>query len=149
LLSGVRVRGRTPRLITAVVEQTHGWPRLHAGLRGRRVWLVLLSGALGFLQLWQIWLFAAAVQVAVPFSICMALAAVVLLVGQLPLTFGGLGARDIALVVLFADYASPEAAAAMGLLAATRGLLPALAGLLVLKPHLTAVVDVVRDWRRR
>jgi hypothetical protein len=59
-----------------------------------------------------------------------------------------MGARDVAFVVLFADRASPEAAAAMGLLSATRGILPALAGLVVMKSHLAAVVDTVRDWQR-
>jgi hypothetical protein len=69
--------------------------------------------------------------------------------GQLPLTFAGLGSRDLALVALLSRYTTPEAAAAMGLLTATRGFLPPLAGLFVLRPYLTALVAAGRDWRRR
>jgi uncharacterized membrane protein YbhN (UPF0104 family) len=146
-LTRVRFGTHPPRLIAAVVARTHGWPQLHEALKGRRPWLILLSGFITLLQLVQFWLFAAAVNVALPFTATIFLAAAVLMVSQLPLTFGGLGARDVAIVVLFADYASPEAAAAIGILSATRSFVPALAGLLVMRPHLAAVVDTVRDWR--
>jgi uncharacterized protein (TIRG00374 family) len=149
LLRWLQARGTMPRLTAAAVEGVDGWSALHGSLSGRRAALVVLSVGLWFLQLLQIWLFAVTVQVAVPFTTCILLAAATLMAGQLPLTFGGLGARDVALVVLFADYASPEAAAAMGLLTATRSFVPAIAGAFVMKPHLAAVVDAGRGWQRR
>jgi uncharacterized protein (TIRG00374 family) len=148
-LGWIRIKGRTPRLVAGVLEAARGWPELHRELGRRRTSLVLLSVGLWFLQLSQIWMFAVTLHVAVPFTTCVSLAAAALMAGQLPLTFGGIGARDLALVVLFADYASPETAAAMGLLTATRSFVPSLAGLFVMKPHLAAVVDAGRGWQRQ
>src|SRR5262249_5439496 len=100
-------------------------------------------------QLTQIWLFTVTLSIRVPFAVCLPFAAVALMAGQLPLTFGGLGARDVALVALLSRYATAEAAAAVGVLTATRGLLPPLAGLTVMRPYLVALFDAGRDWRRR
>jgi len=43
-----------------------------------------------------------------------------------------------------AGYMRPEAAAAMGILIATRGLLPPLAALPIMRPYLAAAVDEAR-----
>jgi hypothetical protein len=69
--------------------------------------------------------------------------------GQIPLTFNGLGARDVALVMVFAGYMTAETAAAMGILTATRGLLPPLAALPILRPYVAAVVEAGQEWKRK
>ena len=51
------------------------------------------------------------------------------------------------LVVLLSSYVTPEAAAAMGILIATRGLLPPLAALPIMRPYLSAGVEEARRWR--
>lgn len=124
-----------------------GWPDLLLILRGRREWVALFSVSLWFVHLLQIWLFTVALSVPIPFTVCASLAALALIAGQLPLTLAGLGARDVALVVLLAGYMTPEVAAAMGILIASRGLLPPLAALPILRPYLAAVVDEARGWR--
>jgi uncharacterized protein (TIRG00374 family) len=126
-----------------------GWPGLLERLRGRRRWIVSYSLALWWTHLFQIWLFTVALALDIPFTISASLSAVALMVGQLPFTFAGLGARDVALVVLLAGYTTPELAAAMGILIATRGLLPPLLGLPVLRPYLSTVLDDAREWRQR
>ena len=74
---------------------------------------------------------------------------VALLAGQLPFTFAGLGARDIALVVLLSGYMGREAAAAMGILIATRGLVPPLLGIPMMRPYLSSAMGDARRWRRQ
>lgn len=122
-------------------DLAQGWPDLLRVLRGRRRGVVLFSVVLWLVHLIQIWMFAVALAVPIPFTVCASLSAVALMAGQLPLTVAGLGARDVALVVLLSGYATPEKAAAMGILIATRGLLPPLAALPFIRRYLSAVVD--------
>lgn len=124
-----------------------GWPDLLRVLRGRRGWIALFSVSLWLVHLIQIWMFTVALSVSIPFTVCASLAALALMAGQLPLTLAGLGARDVALVVLLAGYMEAEVAAAMGILIASRGLLPPLAALPILRPYVSAVVDEARGWR--
>jgi len=136
---------RTPRKLRELAE---GWPDLLQVLRGRRAGVVLFSLVLWLVHLTQIWMFTVALSVRMPFMVCVSLSAVALMAGQVPLTFAGLGARDVALVVLLAGYMAPEEAAAMGILISTRNFLPPLAALPIMRPYLTAVVNEARAWRR-
>jgi hypothetical protein len=61
--------------------------------------------------------------------------------GQLPLTFAGIGTRDIALVVLLMSYMAPESAAALGVLISTRNFLPPLIGAPLMWPYLSSAMD--------
>jgi uncharacterized protein (TIRG00374 family) len=126
-----------------------GWPGLLQRLRGRRRFIVSYSLALWLTHLFQIWLFTVALSLDIPFTVSASLSAVALMVGQLPFTFAGLGARDVALVVLLARYTTPEVAAAMGVLISTRGLLPPLIGLPVMRPYLSSALEDARQWRQR
>ena len=63
---------------------------------------MLFSLFLWLVHLTQIWMFTVALSVRMPFMVCASLSAVALMAGQLPFTFAGLGARDVALVVLLA-----------------------------------------------
>jgi len=137
------------RKLKVLRDLAEGWPALHRCLRGRRGGIALLSVFLWFVHLTQIWLFTVALGVSIPYFICARLSAVALMAGQLPLTFGGLGARDVALVVLFSGYMTPERAVALGILTASRGLLPPLAALPILRPYVSAVVDAGQEWRKR
>ena len=125
-----------------------GWPDLLLMLRGRRRWIVAYSLFLWLMHLVQIWLFTVTLAVDVPFTVCASLAAVALMAGQLPLTVAGLGTRDVALVLLLAQYVAPEPAAAMGVLISTRNFLPPLLGLPVMWRYLSSAVDDARRWRR-
>jgi uncharacterized membrane protein YbhN (UPF0104 family) len=137
------------RKLRAVRSLANGWPDLMGEIRGRRRWIVLFSLLLWLGHLFQIWMFTVALNVPIPFAVCASLAAIVLMAGQLPLTFAGLGTRDLALVVLLSSYMAPESAAAMGVLIATRNLLPPLVGVPMMRPYLSAVVADAQRWRMR
>jgi glycosyltransferase 2 family protein len=142
--TGALPRGKLQR----VRKLAAGWPDLLRLLRGRRRWIVSFSLLLWLTHLYQMWLFTIALGVEIPFTICASLAAVALMVGQLPFTFSGLGTRDVALVVLMSRHMSAEAAAAMGVLMSTRNLLPPLIGLPMMWPYLSSVVGEARRWRK-
>lgn len=132
-----------------VHDLADGWPGLLRMLRGRRRFIVAYSLALWLTHLFQIWLFTVALSVSIAFTVSASLSAVALMVGQLPFTFAGLGARDVALVVLLARYMTPELATAMGVLISTRTLLPPLLGLPIMRPYLSSAVEDARRWRQR
>jgi hypothetical protein len=140
-------RALPARKLRRLHEIADGWPDLLSRLRRRRRWIVGYSLLLWLGHLFQIWMFTVALSEEVPLTVCASLSAVALMAGQLPLTFAGLGTRDVALVVLLSRYMAPESAAAMGVLIFTRGLVPSLIGLPLLRSYLAAVGDEVR--RRR
>lgn len=144
----VAVRTLPWRKLRRVRDMAAGWPQLLQALRGRRRRIVGFSLFLWLAHLFQIWLFTVALSVDVTFTVCASLSAVALMAGQLPLTFAGIGTRDLALVVLLSRYAAPESAAAMGILIATRGLVPPLVGMPLMWPFLSSVVDDARRWLR-
>lgn len=137
-----------PRL-RKLIDLVQGWPDLLARLRGRRRWVVLFSMFLWLVHVVQIWMFTVTLSAGIPFTVAASLTAVALMAGQLPFTLGGLGARDVALVVLLAGYVSPATAAALGILIATRGFLPPLAALPIMRPYLAAAVDEAREVATR
>jgi glycosyltransferase 2 family protein len=120
-----------------------GWPRLFEALGRRRIGVILLSLLLWLVHVIQIWMFTVTLAIRIPFTICVSLTAVALMVGQLPFAFAGLGARDVALVVLMRGYVRPESAAALGLLIATRNLLPPLAALAIVRPYVARLASDV------
>ena len=120
-----------------------GWPGLFQALGSRRAGVILLSLLLWLVHVIQIWMFTVTLSIHIPFTVCVSLTAVALLVGQLPFAFAGLGARDVALVVLMRGYVRPESAAALGLLIATRNLLPPLAALAIVRPYVARLASDV------
>jgi uncharacterized membrane protein YbhN (UPF0104 family) len=135
------------RRLRGLRDLADGWPDLLRALKGRRRQIVLFSLMLWLAHLFQIWMFTVALSMPVPFAVCASLSAIVLMAGQLPLTFAGLGTRDLALVVLLSGYMAPELAAAMGVLIVTRNLLPPLIGAPMMRPYLSSVVTDARHWR--
>jgi uncharacterized membrane protein YbhN (UPF0104 family) len=120
-----------------------GWPGLFQALGRRRVGVILLSLLLWLVHVIQIWMFTVTLAIQIPFTVCVSLTAVALMVGQLPFAFAGLGARDVALVVLMRGYVRPESAAALGLLIATRNLLPPLAAAAIVRPYVARLASDV------
>jgi len=139
LVAGV-LAGRWQR----VRSLADGWPALFQALGRRRGSVILLSLLLWLVHVIQIWMFTVTLSIRIPFSVCVSLTAVALMIGQLPFAFAGLGARDVALVVLMRGYVRPESAAALGLLIATRNLLPPLAALAIVRPYVARLASDVR-----
>lgn len=96
--------------------------------RTRAIAVLLLSVGIWAAHLLQFWIFAKAVGGAIPLLENMAYATLAILVGLLPFTFAGIGTRDAAIVYFYGNYLSPEAAAAVALLATLRYVIPAIAG---------------------
>ena len=140
----VVARALPHRKLRRLRNLAEGWPDLMLRLRGRRAGVALFSVFLWLVHVIQMWMFTLALSVHVPFTVCASLSALGLMAGQLPFTLGGLGARDMALVVLLAGYMTPEAAAAMAILVSTRSLLPPLAALPIMRPYLSAAVEEAR-----
>lgn len=126
-----------------------GWPELHAAIRGRRKWIALLSIVLWLANMTQLWMLTLVVSARMPFAASLGVFALAVVAGQLPLTFAGFGARDVALVVLSSDYMPAESAAAIGLLSATLGIIPALAAAPVIRPYLAIVAAQSARWRQQ
>ena len=84
-------------------------------------------------------MFTIALAMRIPFPVSASLSAIALMAGQLPVAFCGLGARDVTIVWLLKNYARPDAAAALGLLMATRNFLPPFAALPIVRPYAAAV----------
>lgn len=110
--------------------------------RNKRRLTMLIGSSVGlwFLNLFQLWLFALALGVAVPFLHNLALAPLAILAGLAPLTFAGVGTRDAALIALYSPYLDAAGGAMLGLLCTLRYLLPALFGV----PYLHRYLSVLR-----
>lgn len=141
------------------------WREMHTYFWASKRRLFIVTGSSLFiwlLHLLQIWLFILALRAWCPFTANLALSALAILAGLLPLTFAGVGTRDAALVVLYGSFfttyfiglgRSPEEAkaaaqatgAALGLLCTARYLLPALGGIPFFQRYLTKV----REERRQ
>ena len=152
LISSQRVARSLPAILAWVLpvrfrrlhSVARGWPELLEVLRGRRRWIVAFSLLLWLVNLVQIWLFALALSMPIPFAECASLSAVALTAGLVPFTLAGLGARDVALVVLLSGYVTAESSAALGILIATRNLLPPIAALPLMRSYLTAAMEHAR-----
>jgi hypothetical protein len=106
--------------------------------------VISLSLILWLVHLWQFWFFTRSVGGAVPIIDNMAFATVSILIGLLPFTVAGIGSRDAAIVLFYAVYLSPAAAAFVGILATLRYVVPAVAGL----PFVGDFAAGMTEWRR-
>ena len=97
--------------------------------RSRLFGIVVLSCLLWGLHLVQITLFFVALHSQVPLRVIFAYVPLSIFIGLLPLTIGGMGTRDSALIVLFAPYETPVVMASIGLLCSLRYWLDSLLGL--------------------
>lgn len=88
-------------------------PRRLAGITG-------LSSVLWFLHLGQIYLFFVALQSTISAALVLAYVPLSIAVGILPVTLGGMGTRDTALIVLFAPYETTTMMAGIGVLCSMR-----------------------------
>lgn len=105
-------------------EWAKDWPRWQHWVR-----LAWHTGLLWALHMVQIACFFHAAGIDVSSNAFLARMPIALFAGLIPLTPCGLGTRDAALMVLFADLASPASLAVVGLLTASRYLVPGLVGL--------------------
>ncbi|HEY7491603.1 MAG TPA: lysylphosphatidylglycerol synthase transmembrane domain-containing protein, partial [Candidatus Tectomicrobia bacterium] len=101
------------------------WKAHHMRLAG----IVLLSVGLWLLHLVQIYLFFVALHSSVAIKTVFAYVPLSIFIGLLPLTIGGMGTRDSALILLFAPYESAVVMAGVGVLCSLRYWMDTLLGL--------------------
>jgi uncharacterized protein (TIRG00374 family) len=121
-------RGLAQRLATLLKS----WEAILARWKAHRIRLagiVLLSVGLWCLHLVQIYLFFVALHSSVAAKTVFAYVPLSLFIGLLPLTIGGMGTRDSALILLFAPYESAVVMAGVGVLCSLRYWMDTLLGL--------------------
>lgn len=114
---------RWDRRLAKVAQLLMGWDSVLAGWKGRGGALPAILGLsvlLWCLHVLQIYLFFPSLRHPVPLAPALAYIPLSILVGLLPITIGGMGTRDSALIVFFAPYAGAALMAGVGLLCSMR-----------------------------
>jgi uncharacterized membrane protein YbhN (UPF0104 family) len=132
VMFGLPSRALPDRAAAPVRRLGAAWSELLGALwgpggRGRRI--VAASLVLWLMHLVQIWMFARALEPAMPLGPTVALVPVAIVAGLLPFTVAGVGTRDAALVAVLAGHLAPTSAAALGVLTTLRYVVPAVLGL--------------------
>jgi len=91
--------------------------------------IIFLSVLLWFLHIVQIYLFFLSLNSSVSPMVVFAYVPLSIFVGLVPISFGGIGTRDAALIYLFSGYESASVMAGVGILCSFRYFVPALFGL--------------------
>lgn len=92
--------------------------------------VMFYSFSFWFLSVVQILTFFYALGINIPLAFAMANIPIVIFIGYIPITLGGMGTRDAAIVFLFSDYAEPSILLGVGILFSVfRYLLPSLLGI--------------------
>lgn len=92
--------------------------------------VVIYTVILWVLSVIQVALFFYAVHVSVPVTVICAFIPLAIFIGQLPVSLGGAGTRDAAIILLFAGYGSTSQLLAVGILFTIfRSWFPAIAGI--------------------
>ena len=121
-----------PRLSRELHGFAGQWEELTAWFwadRQRSAGVTAMSILLWAGHLTQFWLLTRALSASVPFIDNMAFATLSILVGLIPLTLGGIGTRDAAIIFFYRAWLLPNQGALLGVLATIRYLIPAIAGL--------------------
>jgi hypothetical protein len=95
----------------------------------RFIIILCLSIFLWFLHIGQVYLFFLSLNSAVSPIVVFAYVPLSIFVGLIPISFGGIGTRDAALIYLFSPYESSSTMAGIGILCSFRYFVPALFGL--------------------
>ncbi|MBS3121378.1 flippase-like domain-containing protein [Candidatus Woesearchaeota archaeon] len=99
--------------------------------------IFLLSLLSWLVQLSQIYFLFLSLNYFVPIKLIFSLVPAAILAGLAPLTIGGMGIRDSALIFLFLDYASPSLMAGIGVLLSTRYWVASLIALPFLREYIS------------
>jgi uncharacterized protein (TIRG00374 family) len=131
------------RLRPGIENLREAWDEMHKYFWSQSrmlVWIALLTVGIWSINLVQAWIFIRALGGHVPLMHSFGLTPLAILAGLLPVTFAGVGTRDVAVVYLYSDYLDPATGAALGLLLTLRWVLLGLAGL----PSLGTVMSKIR-----
>ena len=124
---GLKLLSRWPKLLR-LVEDTQLFVKDFKKHKKQVAGVLFLSLFLWFLHLFQIFLFFKAMRLDISIQLIFGLVPIAIFLGLMPLTLGGMGTRDAALIFLFAPYAPAAQMAGVGLLVSTRYWIPSLVG---------------------
>jgi len=120
------------RLGKKINDFLDGWQESIASQRGEKtkfLTTIFFSLFLWFLHITQIYFFFLSLNSSVSPLVVYTYVPLAIFIGLLPVSFGGIGTRDAALIYLFSPYESASRMAGIGLLCSMRYFIPALAGL--------------------
>jgi len=129
---GLKLLAKRPKL-KSLVEDTQAFVRELKVNSWRFGGVICMSLLLWALHLMQIYLFFHAMNADVSLRSVFGLVPIAIFVGLLPITLGGMGTRDAALISLFSPYAPTALLAGIGMLVSTRYWVPSLVGLPLLR----------------
>lgn len=136
----LRLLQKRPKLHGLVIDLQHFVKGLRADRR--RFWGILLMSLVQWaLHLLQVFLFFRAMRADVSLVHVLGLVPLALLIGLLPVTLGGMGTRDAALIGLFSPYAPAALTAGVGMLVSMRLWLLAVMGLPYLRRYMAGRGD--------
>ena len=144
---GRKIAGLHPKL-AKVADLLKGWDDVILLWRKRAGALPAILGfsvLLWSLHLLQIYLFFPALRHPVPVGTTLSLIPLAIFVGLLPITIGGMGTRDSALIFLFAPYAGAAVMAGVGLLCSMRYWLDSLLGVPFFNRYMNKISDQKMD----
>ena len=137
----------SPQWLRGKIERFSGsWTDMCVFLKQDKPLMIkvaVISLAVWFLHLVQIWFFIRMIHGSVPFGSHLALTPLAIFAGLLPLTYAGVGTRDAALIYFLKDFLAADAGAALGILCTMRYIVPALVGL----PFLNRYMVQKDSWR--
>lgn len=127
------IRGAAPRRYALAINGMEDvWTGALAAFwrnRAEAAQVIIVTIAIWFIHLVEIWLFIVAIRIDVPFVAHLGLAPLVMMASLVPVTLSGIGTRDAAIIVLYSPFMDSATAAALGLLVILRYLVPAVAGI--------------------
>jgi uncharacterized protein (TIRG00374 family) len=111
---------------------------IYQGLDSQKlIYLLLYSIVFEFLEIIVCYILARSLGLYLPFYSIVLLIPIVILVTNLPLTFGGIGVREVMLLYFFSRYGSAEQVLSMGMIYSfSEYIIPMLIGLLFMKSFL-------------
>lgn len=117
------------RKVGSVFEDAHNY-LLTLKKDKKHLWLVILfTLVLWVVEFIQIYFFFTAFDYFPPVELVFALVPISILIGLIPVTVGGMGTRDSALIILFSPYAPAPLMLGVGVMMTLRYWIPAMAGL--------------------
>ena len=144
---GIKIAGLHPKL-EKIADLLKGWDDVIALWRSRAGALPAILGLsvlLWSFHLLQIFLFFPSLRHPVPIGTTLSLIPLAIFVGLLPITIGGMGTRDSALIFLFAPYANAAVMAGVGLLCTMRYWVDSLLGVPFFNRYMNKISDKKTD----
>ncbi len=121
-------RGKFGDKISAFLEDSHDYIAEMKKRKGELFMMSIVSLSIWLLHLYQFYLVFLCIHADVSLAFVLSLVPLAILVGLLPITVGGIGSRDAAMIALFSPYTEVTKVVFVGLFGSVRYFVPGLCG---------------------